>query len=91
MAKVVRKYKLYKNGVFEGIYFEGELAKRFKISVSTLRERVINRQQIECGYTAEIAQDESLKEKGQVTDPKMIELLKEWDEVRMLFLQSKRT
>lgn len=90
MAKVVHKYKLYNNGVLEGVYSEDELMVRFGIAASTLRFRVCNYKELADGYTAEIAPDKSLKKKGAITDPQMIELLKEWDEVRKLFLRNER-
>lgn len=85
--EAIHMYSLYENGKLEGIYSEEQLAERFEIAVTTLRFNVTNDRELAPGYTAKIAEDKILKEKGRPTDPEMILLLKEWDEIRKLFLR----
>lgn len=86
--KVMHQYKLYKSSGYLGIYTEEQLTEKFGITANTLRFNVMNNKELDKGYYAEMTEDKILQEKIKPTDPKMIALLKEWDEVRKLFRKS---
>lgn len=83
----MHQYKLYENKKYIDTYEERELAKKFNISVSTLRFCVTNGIALSEDFTAEITADKVLLEKTKPTDPQMIKLLQEWEKVRKMFLR----
>lgn len=86
--EAIRRYKLFYKYKLEGIFTEQELADRFNLSIQTIRVNVANNKRLTDYYFAETTEDEIVGEKAKPTDPKVMELLREWDEVTKVFKKS---